>query len=456
LLEERDAYFSKLKSTIEVAHSSSNEKVLLLSHSYGSLMCQYFFNWVSSAQGAGADEDWVDAHVYAYSNIAGPMLGVPKAVSAMLSGQFRESAELGSLSKALDTFLSPEKRAELIRSWSSLWSMLPRGGDRIWGNVSHSPEHSVDGPSYWESMWAQAGVDSPPPKPGANFTGSASGEVIRFSTVDECDDSAGEEGVALARELEIDQEGARAVSCAGRTLNPSNLTAGQAVHQLIATRMPSVALSEWDDVIAVAAHVPDLRKNPKYQHARYFTNPLTSPLPSAPHMRIFCLYGVGQPAERNYMYKRRQDVENDSASVPYVMDNSITASGFRSGVQSVDGDGSVPLVSLGYMCVEGWKNAKYPFNPAKIPITTVEYLHMPQKVFDGRGGGSSANHVDIMGHNEMILHIMLMAAGHSEKVEERILSNVREMSANVNLLEGSSAPTWSDSFEASHFYRDEL
>jgi len=32
--------------------------------------------------------------------------------------------------------------------------------------------------------------------------------------------------------------------------------------------------------------------------ARAFGNPLTTPLPYAPNMKIFCLYGVGKPTER--------------------------------------------------------------------------------------------------------------------------------------------------------------
>lgn len=40
-----------------------------------------FMAWASSH-----DEDWVDKHVAHYANIAGPTLGVPKAISSFLSG----------------------------------------------------------------------------------------------------------------------------------------------------------------------------------------------------------------------------------------------------------------------------------------------------------------------------------------------------------------------------------
>ena len=38
------------------------------------------------------------------------------------------------------------------------------------------------------------------------------------------------------------------------------------------------------------------------------------------------------------------------------------------------GDGTVPLVSLGYMCVNGWKDKRR--NPAGIPVVTKEYKHL--------------------------------------------------------------------------------
>lgn len=42
----------------------------------------------------------------------------------------------------------------------------------------------------------------------------------------------------------------------------------------------------------------------------------------------------------------------------------------RNGVKLGEGDGTVSLLSLGAMCVEGWKRKRW--NPAGIKITTVE------------------------------------------------------------------------------------
>ena len=42
----------------------------------------------------------------------------------------------------------------------------------------------------------------------------------------------------------------------------------------------------------------------------------------------------------------------------------------RNGVRMGEGDGTVSLLSLGAMCVEGWKRPRW--NPSGIKITTVE------------------------------------------------------------------------------------
>jgi phospholipid:diacylglycerol acyltransferase len=46
----------------------------------------YFFKWVQSPQGGKGGDQWVDDHIESFVNIGGPLLGVPKAFSALLSG----------------------------------------------------------------------------------------------------------------------------------------------------------------------------------------------------------------------------------------------------------------------------------------------------------------------------------------------------------------------------------
>lgn len=53
----------------------------MVSHSWGDTVFRCFLSWISVK-----DPDWVERYVAVYTNIAGPTLGVPKAVSSFLSG----------------------------------------------------------------------------------------------------------------------------------------------------------------------------------------------------------------------------------------------------------------------------------------------------------------------------------------------------------------------------------
>lgn len=52
--------------------------------------------------------------------------------------------------------------------------------------------------------------------------------------------------------------------------------------------------------------------------------------------------------------------------IQYAIDTRVESKGIKLG----DGDGTVPLVSLGYMCVDGWKWDRY--NPSNSPVVTRE------------------------------------------------------------------------------------
>ena len=49
---------------------------------------------------------------------------------------------------------------------------------------------------------------------------------------------------------------------------------------------------------------------------------------------------------------------------------------------------------LADMCVEGWRRGSL-LNPSAQPVTTIEYVHKPDKSV--RGGRETADHVDILG-----------------------------------------------------------
>ena len=136
LLEERDGYLSNLKARIETLHKTTGKKVVIATHSMGALLTHHFFGWVTSPErdgGGGGGTNWVDKHVEAYVNIAGPHLGVPKAATALLSGEMSDTVFGGRIATFVEHFFPRRLRRDLFNSWGSLWTMLPKGGHRLWG-----------------------------------------------------------------------------------------------------------------------------------------------------------------------------------------------------------------------------------------------------------------------------------------------------------------------------------
>jgi hypothetical protein len=83
MLEDRDAWFTRTKTEIEMqVIKSGGTKAVLISHSYGATVTFAFLTWVEEQQ-AG----WVDKHLEAWANLAGPILGLPKALAPLFSGE---------------------------------------------------------------------------------------------------------------------------------------------------------------------------------------------------------------------------------------------------------------------------------------------------------------------------------------------------------------------------------
>jgi phospholipid:diacylglycerol acyltransferase len=140
-LEVRDQYFTRLKMYIEMAHKISNKKVVLVSHSMGSQVLFYFFHWAAAADGGGGGDSWVDRFIDSWVNISGCMLGALKGLPAVLSGEMKDTAQLNAFAVyGLEKFLSREERAEIFRAMPGISSMLPIGGDAVWGNATWAPD----------------------------------------------------------------------------------------------------------------------------------------------------------------------------------------------------------------------------------------------------------------------------------------------------------------------------
>ncbi|KAK7198730.1 phospholipid:diacylglycerol acyltransferase [Novymonas esmeraldas] len=133
-------------------------------------------------------------------------------------------------------------------------------------------------------------------------------------------------------------------------------------------------------------------------------------LPQAPNTTVACLYGVGVPAETGYYLMDNPDTTN--TETPYVGNSSVFNRHTERGVRMSDGDETVPLMSLAYMCraVNGWTR-----NVGR--VVTREYNHtvVGASSLNLRGGKLSAKHVDILGNYEMLETILKIASGVDEE-----------------------------------------
>ncbi|KAI9639305.1 putative phospholipid:diacylglycerol acyltransferase [Dioszegia hungarica] len=415
-VEIRDAYFSRLKSKIELLRRTNKQKVVICSHSMGGTMVLYLYaNPDVDGFGGGAGPEWVDEHIESWINIAGSILGVAKAMTAFLSGEMRDTVELHPAgSWVLEKFFSRKERAKLFRQWPGASSMWIKGGNRIWGTHNAAPDDP------------QNATDS-------------HGRFFSFR-------HAG----SSSEEADLDKS----------TVSP-NLTMNEASPYIL-THTPTTfqRMVETNYSYGFESDEGQLKKN-DHDH-RKWTNPLEVRLPTAKNMKIYCLYGHGKETERSYWYMKEEYEHDESRSEAigeeaicnpsdssadnntcvtqrtpldfplarkHRIDVDVTVKGsrpeVRSGVKFGDGDGTIPIISLGAMCVRGWKG-KTKWNPSGIEVITQEFRHSPQTL-DIRGGAQTADHVDILGSTPLNEAIMKIASGRGDLVENQIESRIEEI-----------------------------
>jgi phospholipid:diacylglycerol acyltransferase len=189
------------------------------------------------------------------------MIGVPKALAFMLSGETRDTMQFGTFGTyLLEKFFSRRERADLIRTWAGGSSMLPKGGDQVWGNLSWAPDDSVNRES----------------------TGISYGAMITFA----------QEAKNLSSSSDFSEY---------NSINTSNFTSRSSIELLYQSTS-----QEFNDQLrlnysyGINTSKKQLQKNDD-DHTKW-ANPLESQLPNAPNMKIYCMYGVGVETERSYYY----------------------------------------------------------------------------------------------------------------------------------------------------------
>ncbi|KAK5653565.1 hypothetical protein OQA88_8827 [Cercophora sp. LCS_1] len=380
-LEKRDQYFSRLRSHIEMAAQIQNKKVVLTSHSMGSQVVYYFFHWVASPLGGGGGADWVEKHIEAWINVSGCMLGAVKDISAILSGEMRDTAQLNSFAVyGLEKFLSKEERAEIFRAMPGMSSMLPMGGNAIWGDLNWAPDDQPEQDHSFGSFLNFRSDQNWTSIPNRNFTVDDAMEYIFNTTEPWYRDQV---------------KGAYSYGVAHSTAQ-------------------------------IEANEKDPRK---------WINPLETRLPLAPSLKIYCFYGVGKPTERGYYYRPPETPLPTFLNM--TIDTALIQGQTDHGVVMGEGDGTVNLMSTGYMCNRGWNIKRY--NPAGVKVKVVEMPHEPER-FNPRGGPNTADHVDILGRQNLNELILRIAAGRGDEIEDYVVSSIREYAANARVYEEGEEP----------------
>jgi phospholipid:diacylglycerol acyltransferase len=235
-LEVRDQYFTRLKSYIEMAYKTSNQKAVIVSHSMGSQVMFYFFHWVASKQGGDGGDSWVETYVDSWINISGCMLGALKGLPAVLSGEMKDTAQLNAFAVyGLERFLNREERAEIFKAMPGISSMLPIGGDAVWGNATWAPD---------------------------DLTGhqASYGQFLKFK---QHNDSSGYRNLTVEQSLDY----------------LYNVSESWYVDQVKRSYSHGVAHTTAE----VEANENDPRK---------WINPLETRLPLAPNLKVYCFYGM--------------------------------------------------------------------------------------------------------------------------------------------------------------------
>ena len=325
-LEVRDQYFTRLKTHIEQAHKIMGVKPVLLSHSMGSQVMYYFFHWVEAEGHGNGGPTWVDDHISAWINISGCMLGALKGMPAVLSGEMKDTAQLNAFAVyGLEKFLSKHERAEIFRHMPGISSMLPIGGDAVWGNEDGAPDDQLNQSVTYGRF--------------INF---------RFTNITDAH---------------------------------KNLTVEESFPWLWKHSEDWYKKAVLGSYSHGVAHKKEEVERNQLIPSKWI-NPLETRLPKAPNFKIYCFYGVGKPTERSYFYKTditplsKTNISIDTAAM---LDDGKVDHGVVMG----EGDGTVNLLSSGYMCAKGWKMKRY--NPSGIKVTSYEMPHEPDS-FSPRGG----------------------------------------------------------------------
>ncbi|XP_076926045.1 phospholipid:diacylglycerol acyltransferase 1-like [Bidens hawaiensis] len=439
--EVRDQTLSRIKSNIELMVEISGQKAVIIPHSMGVLYFLHFMKWVEAPppMGGGGGPDWCAKHIKAVMNIGGPLLGAPKALAGLFSAEAKDIAFARGIAPGVldaDVFhiQTLQHLMRMSRTWDSTMSMIPKGGDTIWGGLDWSPEEGYFPNNTRKNITSQSNSQAKSPNYGRFISFGRDAAEAHSSQIQRVDFRDAVKGSNLAnntcREVwteyhDMGSGGIKAIA------EYKIYTANDLVDMLkfVAPKMMKRSDRHFSHGLA------DNLDDPKYAHYRYWSNALETKLPNAPDMEIYSMYGVGIQTERAYVYKLTPATE---CYIPFQINNTAGDTNphacLKDGVYTVDGDETVPALSAGFMCAKGWRGETR-FNPSGIKTYVREYENNPPSNFlEGRGTESGA-HVDILGNFQLIEDIIRVAAGASgeDLGGDRVSTDIFKWSEKINL-----------------------
>ena len=345
--------------------------------------------WVATVGRQGPDVAWVERHVHVVANLGGPLLGAMGPLTSLLSGESHMGAMSVLLAPLLRNLLGDEgqtRMRDVARTWGSLYEILPKGASKLaaltWLGLLYMllpgfylEPHCRGGDLVW-------GTRSDP-------------------TDCRCDliTRKGKPPLSVAEGVQL-------------LLNLTDMSPEPVCSSSLASCIPNAT---WD--------------------------PFVHSLPLAPKLKIYCMYGVGLRTERAYSYTDpelgdemgRIDYKAHSGSDDAYAMGAVESARMDYGLSTVDGDGTVPLLSLGYLCKGLWREASES-NPGKVSTVVREYIDMSSSMLsDTRGGPKSSKHVEMLGNHDVIRDVMHIVAGRDGHLaEDRIFSRIGEISWRVN------------------------
>ncbi|GKB99194.1 phospholipid:diacylglycerol acyltransferase 1-like protein [Tanacetum coccineum] len=129
---------------------NGGEKTVIIPHSMGVLYFLHFLKWVEAPvpMGGGGGPEWCAKHIKAVMNIGRSLLGAPKALAGRFSAEAKDIAFARGIAPGVldsDVFhiQTLQHMMRMSRTWDSTMSMIPKGGETIWGGLDWSPEEDL-------------------------------------------------------------------------------------------------------------------------------------------------------------------------------------------------------------------------------------------------------------------------------------------------------------------------